>query len=225
MNPTPKAVVFDVGGVLLELDFPSVFQKMAARSPRSSDEIMSFFWPERRADGECDSTPLAKATAGRLSAEETARIVHSGIGFQGTIEELTALYHSLFPGRIEETLQLFTEIDLPLGILSNTNAWCWPEAARLLPELKHAQEIVLSFEVGMVKPDPKLFTHLASRFALHPSELIFIDDSADIIDRACSLGLDGIVFTSPAQLRSELARRGILNLPTELATENVREAR
>jgi len=203
-------VVFDVGGVLLHLDFSGVFFRLSERSPLSSEEIKNHFWPERSAEGESDETLLAKATAGRISLEALVKSIHQEIQFDGTEEELTTIYHSLFPGRYHETIEIMTEVAKtnPVGILSNTNAWSWSEAARLIPELTLAKHIFLSYEVRMVKPDPKLFEYVGSKFE-SPS-LIFIDDSAEIIEKACEVGLDGIHFTSPEALRADLVARDVL---------------
>jgi FMN phosphatase YigB (HAD superfamily) len=208
MGHSGKTIVFDVGGVLVDLDFEGMFRRVAERSPLPAEEVKQFFWPERTAVGECDSTPLAKATAGRLEADELLEILYSGIRFQGNKRELLESYHSLIPSRKERTLALFRELcqQHQVAVLSNTNALSWQYAVDLLPELERASGIFLSYEVGLVKPDFKLFEHVST--ILSAPNLIFIDDSLDIIERAKSFGWQAIHYQSFPQLESEL--KGIL---------------
>jgi 2-haloacid dehalogenase len=60
------------------------------------------------------------------------------------------------------------------------------------------------------KPDPRIFEHLAERFAIEPAAALFIDDSPANIDAARALGFRAIRFTDAAGLRSELVRLGLL---------------
>lgn len=207
MERTNKAIIFDVGGVLVDLDFEGLFQRLSERSPLSVAELKDLFWPERSADGECDSTPLAKATAGRVGADELLELLHARTHFQGDKRELLEIYHTLIATRKEKTLELFRDLAVShrVAVLSNTNALSWQYVAEILPELHLASEVFLSYEVGLVKPDTKLFEHVTSR--LLNSELIFIDDSLDIVERAKHFGWDAIQYQSFPQLRSELTKK------------------
>lgn len=209
-----RVVVFDVGGVLINLDFEGMFERMALKSDLPAEVIRSHFWPERSVHGESNETLLAKATAGRIESEDLIETVHSVIKFKGSLGELTSLYHSLFLSRIEGTLQIFNELreTSRIGILSNTNAWSWPGAARQLPELQNADKIFLSYKLNMVKPDPKLFNHVADSFEIPIEQLIFIDDSDEIVERARMAGVDALQFTSPEQLQIDLYSRGFTTI-------------
>ncbi len=70
--------------------------------------------------------------------------------------------------------------------------------------------IVISGEVGVNKPDPRIFEHLLERFGIEPAKALFIDDSPANIDAATALGFRTIQFADATALRRELARLGLL---------------
>jgi HAD superfamily hydrolase (TIGR01509 family) len=70
-----------------------------------------------------------------------------------------------------------------------------------------------SAEVGVAKPDREIFELLLERFALDPAATLFVDDVHANVAAAASLGLDTVLFRDPAQLRRELAARGLVRTP------------
>jgi 2-haloacid dehalogenase len=67
------------------------------------------------------------------------------------------------------------------------------------------QMVVVSGEVGMIKPDPRIYRLLLDRCGIDPRRAVFIDDVAANVEAARRLGLHGIVFAGPDALRRELA--------------------
>jgi len=63
---------------------------------------------------------------------------------------------------------------------------------------------VISGQVKMIKPDAEIYLHLLNSFNLQAEETVFIDDRQDNIEAAEKLGIKGIRFTSPGQLKEEL---------------------
>jgi HAD superfamily hydrolase (TIGR01509 family) len=70
--------------------------------------------------------------------------------------------------------------------------------------------MVVSGEIGMVKPDPAIYLHLLERFDLRAEETLFIDDSTINVAGAETAGLNAIHYRSAFQLRSELAQWRLL---------------
>lgn len=68
---------------------------------------------------------------------------------------------------------------------------------------------LLSYEIGLEKPDPKIYEVLLTRMNLPAEEIIFIDDRSDNIDAAKNMGIDAILFISQEQLQHELEVRGL----------------
>ena len=69
---------------------------------------------------------------------------------------------------------------------------------------------MISGDVGVNKPDRRIFDHLAEQFAIEPAAALFIDDSSANVDAAKALGFRAIQFTDAKALRRELVRLGLL---------------
>jgi putative hydrolase of the HAD superfamily len=66
--------------------------------------------------------------------------------------------------------------------------------------------IVYSHEVGMSKPDPRIFEICWTQLGIQPDEMVFVDDVEGHIQTARSLGIKGVVFKDNAQAISEVER-------------------
>lgn len=67
-------------------------------------------------------------------------------------------------------------------------------------------EIVISSEVGMAKPNPQIFTHICKQLQVEPSECVFTDDNPANVAAAKTLGMQGIVYTDVTSYQQELAK-------------------
>ncbi len=64
--------------------------------------------------------------------------------------------------------------------------------------------ILYSHEVGLSKPDPRIYALLCERLNVQPAEVIFVDDREGAIEPACTLGIHGILFEDNAQVIAEI---------------------
>ena len=69
---------------------------------------------------------------------------------------------------------------------------------------------MISGDVGVNKPDRRIFDHLTEQFGIEPAAALFIDDSSANVDAATALGFRAIQFTDATALRRELERLGLL---------------
>jgi epoxide hydrolase-like predicted phosphatase len=79
---------------------------------------------------------------------------------------------------------------------------------------------ILSYEIGIRKPDPKAYQILLSRLQVPPQVILFIDNQQINVEAAKKLGMDGIVFTHTNQLIQELKQRGIEVSVPQLPSHN-----
>ena len=70
---------------------------------------------------------------------------------------------------------------------------------------------MLSGEVKLLKPDPRIFKLFLKTFALDPALTVYIDDREPNVNAATACGMHGIVFTDAATLRTDLQRLGLLD--------------
>ena len=71
-------------------------------------------------------------------------------------------------------------------------------------------DIVISGEVGMIKPEPEIFQHMLERIGTAASACLFIDDALANVEQAQKMGITAIQFHSPQQLEADLHEMGVL---------------
>ena len=192
-----KNVVFDLGGVLIEWDPRYLYRKLLP-DEKSVDhflrEVCSLEWNVRQ-------------DAGRSIAEAEDELIHRFPQEETLIRAYYGRWEEMLGGPIEETVEILSELkdkSVPVYALSNWSAETYPTAVGLYPFLKWFDGEVISGQVKMIKPDAEIYLHLLNSFNLQAEETVFIDDRQDNIEAAEKLGIKGIRFTSPGQLKEEL---------------------
>jgi putative hydrolase of the HAD superfamily len=95
------------------------------------------------------------------------------------------------------------EKGLKIGVLSNTIPG-HINITRPMHVFDGFDELIFSYEVGLEKPDPKIYQLALDRLGIKAEEAIFIDDKSMYVDAAKAVGINGIVFTNLNQLKSDL---------------------
>jgi 2-haloacid dehalogenase len=119
----------------------------------------------------------------------------------------------MLAGAIDEAVQVLADVHaagVPVYALSNWSAETFPLTHDRFPFLDWFDGVVISGELGVVKPDPRIFQHLIDRFGLVPRQSVFIDDQPANVEAAARLGFTAIQFVNAAQLRRELEALGLL---------------
>ena len=96
-----------------------------------------------------------------------------------------------------------------IALLSNSSSDYLRNELKTNDLEKHFDEIVISSEVKLIKPEPEVFKYVLTRMDAAPNECIFIDDNPKNVSAAQALGLQGIVFIDFPSLKTEL--ENILN--------------
>ncbi len=119
----------------------------------------------------------------------------------------------MMPGPIAGAVEILAELRArrtPLYCLSNFSAETFPPAFERFDFLRWFLGVVISGEVGVIKPDPRIYEILLGRFAIDPHRAVYIDDVAANVEAAQRFGIHGIHFTTPGALREELVRLALL---------------
>ena len=196
-------VVFDLGGVLIEWDPRHLYRKLFD----VPDEMESFLAEVTTAEWN------AQQDAGRPWAEAVETLIAEHPERHELIEAFHVRWPEMLAGEIPGTADVLSELrdtGIRLVALSNWSAEMFPVARERFDFLSWFEGIVISGEVGVNKPDPRIFAHLVERFEIEPAATLFIDDSPANIDAARALGFRAIQFTDAAELRRELVGLGLL---------------
>ena len=120
----------------------------------------------------------------------------------------------MLAGPIQGTVDILAELNslrVPLYALSNWSAETFPSALKRFEFLKWFRGVMLSGEVKLLKPDPRIFELFLQTFAIDPALTVYIDDRQPNVEAAEASGMHGIVFTDAPWLRIELQSLGLLH--------------
>ena len=129
------------------------------------------------------------------------------------IDAYGARFDEMMSGPIAGAVAILAELrerDTPLYVLSNFSAETFPAAFERFDFLRWFRGMVISGEVGVIKPDPRIYEIMLARFAIDPHRAVYIDDVAANAEAARAFGIHGIHFTTPGALREELVRLALL---------------
>ena len=202
MLPTPKALIFDLGKVLVPFDFMRVYDRMQPLCGYSVDEI-------RRRTGVTGLVPQLEM--GQVASRDFITQLGSALGVSFDYAQFCEIWSSIFlPGTlIPEALIAGLKQRYPLVLLSNTNEMHFEMLERNYPILGYFENRVLSHEVGAAKPNPLIYQKAVELAGCRPEECFFTDDIPEYVEGARKLGIDAVQFQSAEQLQQELAQRGI----------------
>lgn len=195
-------IVFDFGGVVIGWDPRRVyrrFQKTDEEITRFFDEVDFHAWNLEQDRGR----PWAEAVSGL-----STRFPHH----EKLIRAYDEHWEDSITGPIDETVGIVRRLKAAGYRLVGLTNWSADKFAltRSRYEIfRLFDEIIVSGEVGLVKPEKKIFELMLQRIGRRAEECLFIDDSPTNVDAAASMGFSTIHFQSPTQLDEELKRRGI----------------
>jgi len=200
-NPI-RALIFDVGGVLVRTEDPTPRQRLAAELNLSLRALY---------DVAFGGDTWKQVQLGRVADDEHWQAVGRCLGLTWP-DEVVAFREAFFEGdRLDREL---TELIVRLrdrykvALLSNAPAnlrrWI-VDGWGIPPDTFDA--IVISAEQGVMKPDPEIYRVALAQLDVAPHETIFVDDFVENIKAARALGIQVIHFTSPEALVEELESR------------------
>lgn len=202
MNHKP-AIIFDFGNVLVNWNLHAIYDRFFL-DPEAVEaflrEVNFLQWNSRMDSGQ----PFADCVA------DISRIYPQ-------YAHLFRLYDERWADTLRETVPGTAEIvsrlkqaGYPLHLLSNISSEKFPLMLDMYPVLKRFDSIILSGELGLIKPDPRIFIHTLNQLGRSPEACFFIDDNPANIESARGVGIPSILFRSAGQLESELKARGIM---------------
>ena len=199
-----STVVFDLGAVLIDWDPRYVYRDLFP----GDDAGMEAFLADVTS-----STWNHQMDAGRPWADAVAELVQLHPERRQLIEAYWARWSDILRGDIPGSVAVLRELrerGVRLLALTNWSAETFPVARERFPFLGWFEGIVVSGEEGIAKPDPAIYRVLLERYEVDPARSLFVDDRAENIAAAESLGLTGHLFRSADALRADLVDKALL---------------
>lgn len=199
-----RAVLFDLGGVVLDIDFDRAIHAWAPHSRLPHEQLRQAF----RMDD-----PFQRHETGALDNE----------GYFGHLRQLLELecdttlvqqgFNAILIAEITETVALVEAARrrVPCYAISNTNAAHVAHIRSAFPSLlPRFDRVFASYEMGHRKPHPQAFRHVLEAIGVPAPEVLLFDDLAANVEAAAALGLQAVLVRSPQDVRDALAARGLL---------------
>lgn len=194
--PQIDCVVFDIGNVLVRWDPRNLYRRMGYSDADTATILAETRLLEinhRQLDAGAPFQPIIAALANNFPVRAAF------------IEAFHTRWEEMLGGAIDanvEVLLALRRAGMPVHAISNFSREKFDLARARFPFLDEFDELVLSGDIGMVKPDPDIFVHLVGQRQLNVSSTVFIDDNADNILTARDLGFATIHFS---ELGTDLA--------------------
>jgi 2-haloacid dehalogenase len=197
----PTIPVFDIGQVLLRWEPKSLLTRLLG-----SDHAAEVFMQEVDFAGWHGRQDAGRAVVEAV-ADHSARYPHHSGVFKAFYERWLDAVPGEFPG----TRAVFEALLArgPVYGISNFSRELFDRTVPAYPFLGRFTGLVLSADVGINKPDPRIYRILCERHGLDPRDCVFIDDSERNVAAARAEGMAGIVFTDAGALSSALAGMGL----------------
>ena len=193
-----RAVFFDLGGVILRTEFQAPRQHLAERLGLEYEDIVRLVF---------DSPSSHQASLGAISTEEHWTAITERLGRPES--EAGTIRKEFFAGDIiDHELVDFLRGLRPryyVGLISNA----WPDMRTYIQE--HGfddafDHMVISAEVGVVKPDARIYQIALEHAEVNPNEAVFVDDFHENIEGSEKVGMRGIHFKDPEATLMELKK-------------------
>jgi putative hydrolase of the HAD superfamily len=198
----PQALLFDLGGVLIEIDFARAFRAWQPISRLSLEEISRTFKFD---------APYERHERGEIGAAEYFDHLCLTLSLVRDDTRVKDGWNSIYIGEIAETMAMlrFARKQLPCHAFTNTNAThqaAW--SAQFPAVVKSLDRVFASHEIGYRKPEKRAFEHIAQVLSVPTGSLLFFDDLAENVDGARSAGLQAVHVRSPDDVRRALLAIG-----------------
>lgn len=196
-----QTIFFDLGNVLIFFSHQKMCRQIASAYETSPEMIYDVYFKNKMAE----HYELGEVTSDELHAHLN-RTFKKEVNFLELMQAASSIFEpnlELFP-----LVKKLKEQGSRLILLSNTCEAHFNYAYSHFPVLKLFDDFLLSYELKMQKPEPRIF-HKALALA-HGNPCIYIDDLGENIKAAKKVGLSGIRYTSPGSLEAHLTKRGFL---------------
>lgn len=199
-----KAVLFDLGKVILFFNFEPAFAKLAKASGRPEKDIEDYF---------VSSGLEVLYDGGKISSRRFYLEAKKALGFRLSLRAFKPIWNQIFTPNppVIRLIRRLKKGGMRLVLVSNTNAMHYAYVVKKYPILDLFDRHLLSFREKKRKPDTGIYRAAAKACRAKPAEIFYIDDRADLTEAAADLGFHAFTYKSNTRaLESEMKKRGIL---------------
>ena len=195
-------IIFDLGNTLIRFDHSISAKKLANLFHLDSEEVRSLFF---------DSDLTRIFEKGHMSPREFHARITKRLGVKISYRDFVSIWNDIF-WLDEASCSIARQLkkNYKLFLLSNISRLHYEYIVKKFDILKIFDEIIVSFAVGAIKPETRIFEDAIERAGGDKSAVLYIDDREDLIKEASAFGIESIRYTDADRLKKDLEERGVL---------------
>ena len=198
-----KAVFFDIGNVLLHFNPKEVLKEIASAIGHHPLKVADYIWTSRK---------IEALERGEMGSDELFRLFKDDLGYTGNFAQFKELWCNHF-SLDHRTAAILRKVSkrVPTYLLSNTHALHYDYIRQNYAFTKHVKGAILSHELGMRKPEPRIYEAALKIAGVKGGEALLIDDLKANVEAARKAGLQAIHYRSPESLFRRLKVLGVID--------------
>jgi len=200
-----KAVIFDLGNVLIGFDHTIAVKKILKHTPKKSRDIYDLFF---------DSDLTQEFEKGKTGTLEFFQQVKTALELKISYGEFLPIWNEIFFSKPEsEDFVGSLNSGIKLALLSNINQLHYEyirEEFSSTIGLFEPDKIIPSFRTGFIKPDKEIYDLALKALDVPRESVVYVDDRLDLIEAALSYGIKSIQFKSAKELKQKFQDLGII---------------
>jgi putative hydrolase of the HAD superfamily len=184
-----KHIIFDLGNVLVNIHPKEVMEEFRHICSKKKDKVAEFFLSKFHYD----------YMTGKYSSDEFYQKLNDTFEFGLDFPSFVSIWNKVIgaPKDGIEDVVLRLNSNFILSVCSNTDPLHWNFCIQNYPFISGFKHYFLSFELGLRKPDQRIFRVVIERLKTTPNECLFIDDTYENITKADKMGFHTIHATNP----------------------------
>ncbi len=200
-----KAILFDLGNVLVDVDYNIAVKRIAHFCGRSPKEVSELLFSS-------DITRLFEE--GKILPEEFFSEVRNMLNLSLSYARFVPIWNEIFflsaKNRSVYSLANNLRNNYKVAILSNINILHYTYLKQYFPVFSIFHNVFASCEMGLVKPDLQIYSKTLDTLGVAPEEAFYTDDREDLIKYAVGFKIKSFIFTDARKLKSDLINSGVI---------------
>lgn len=195
-----KALLFDLGNVILDIDFNRAFTIWAGHAGVPAAELAARYTHDEAYE---------RHERGEIPAADYYASLRDSLGIAINDAQFEQGWNAILVGEKREITSLLTGLHarMPTYMFSNSNLTHQAYWNRHLPEVVAPfRRVFVSSDIGMRKPEARAFLHVAGEMGVPPERILFFDDVLANVEGARAVGMQAVQVNSPEDVRAALAR-------------------
>jgi len=203
-NNRIKAIIFDLGNVLIDFDHAIAAKRIAPFTDKTISGIFDLFF---------NSEITGLFEAGKIAPPEFFSRVKEMLNLRIGYGEFLPIWNEIFflspKNHLVYNLARKLKESYRLAVLSNINILHFEYLKKNFPVFDAFHNIITSFELGLIKPDPRVYIKTLEVLQAQPINVFYTDDRPELVESAKSLGIRSFVFKNTGQLKQDLIDSGV----------------